>query len=313
MTHLLSTKEVANFLKVNEKMVYTLVAEKGLPASKITGKWAFPKHLVEQWIETNTINYPHISDKVPNFSNLLVISGSNDILLEKAITFFNQQFPEYTAVFGNKGSLGGLRSLRQNQCHIASSHLLQEDEKDYNFEFAVSELENMPAIVNFCRREQGLIIQKGNPRSIKTFADIGKPGIRIVNRPLATGTRLLFDKELSKVGIRPEKITGYDVEVARHLDAGLEVLSGRVDVAPGIRIVAKLLDLEFIPLRWERFDLLISKDKFFEKPVQLFLGLLHEEKFQAMVEPDSGYTLDITGKVVFPTEKTTSEPDDKES
>ena len=269
MTQLLSTKEVANFLKVNEKMVYTLVAEKGLPASKITGKWAFPKHLVEQWIETNTINYPHISDKVPSFDNLLVISGSNDILLEKFISLFNKEYPDYTAVFGNTGSLGGLRSLRQNQCHIASSHLLQEDEKDYNFEFADNELENMPAIVNFCRREQGLIIGKGNPKSIHAISDIGKKEIRVVNRPLATGTRLLFDREIKKAGLDAEKIEGYHTEMPKHLDVGLEVLSGRVDAAPGIRIVAKLLDLDFIPLRWERFDLLISKDKFFEKAVQL--------------------------------------------
>jgi molybdate-binding protein len=88
----------------------------------------------------------------------------------------------------------------------------------------------------------------------------------------------------------------------RHLDVGLEVLSGRADAGPGIRAVAGLLDLDFIPLRWERFDFLILKDRFFDKGVQLFVGLLHEPAFKKLAEDLAGYDLDLCSKMVFPQE-----------
>jgi excisionase family DNA binding protein len=301
MAKLMSTKEVAQFLNVNEKMVYTLVSEKGLPATKITGKWLFPLHLVEQWVETSTINFPKREAAPPTREGLLVIAGSNDLLLDRAIALFNTLHPEHLAVFGNLGSMGGLRALRRGVCHLAASHLLQEDENEYNFEYASRELEDSPATVNFCRREQGIIVRKGNPKKIKQIADLGRPGLRIVNRALGTGTRLLLDRELLKAGVKGEKIEGYAHEVQRHIDVGLEVLSGRADAGPGIRPVAELLNLGFIPLRWERFDLMAARERFFDEGVQRFLGLLHEPRFHRIVKEGlEGYDLSLSGKMVFP-------------
>jgi len=299
---LLSTREVAEFLNVNEKMVYTLVSEKGLPASKVTGKWLFPKHLVEQWVEANTTNYPTNVAPLPAYHGLLIIAGSNDLLLDKAITLFNSLHPEHVAVFGNLGSMGGLRALRNNLCHIASSHLLQDNESEYNFDFASQELDAMPAVVNFCRRQQGLLVAKNNPKQINTLGDLAQPGIKIVNRALGTGTRLLFDRLLKKAGIKGEKIKGYDRALNRHMDVGLEILSGKADAGPGIKPVASLLGLDFIPVRWERYDLLISKDRFFDPGVQLFQGLLHEKTFRDMAQELNGYDLASSGKMIFPQE-----------
>ena len=288
-------------------MVYALVAEKGLPATKATGKWLFPRHLVEQWIENQTINYPETANPLPPYHGLLIISGSNDILLDRAMSLFNRIYPEHVAVFGNLGSLGGLRALRRNTCHIATSHLLQENENEYNFGYAREELGQIPAVVNFCKREQGLLLPKGNPQKIQSIADLGRPGIRIVNRSLGTGTRLLFDRELHKADIEGDRIEGYHKEVQRHIEVGLEVLSDRADTDPGIKSVAGLLDLDFISLRWERFDLLIFKDRFFEKGVQLFMGLLYEQAFRELVSDLAGYDLTYCGKMVFPQEKTDKE------
>jgi excisionase family DNA binding protein len=302
MEKLLSTKEVAQFINVNEKMVYSLVSEKGLPATKITGKWLFPKHLVEQWVEANTINYPDSGTQLSPYDGLLIITGSNDPLLDRAISLFNSHTSDQVAVFGNLGSMGGLSALRKNLCHIASSHLLQENESEYNFDFAFKELDEMPAVVNFCRREQGILVQKGNPKSLSTVADLAQAGIKIVNRSLSTGTRLLLDRELKKAGLSGEKIKGYSNEVSRHLDVGLEVLSGRADAGPGIRAVAGVLDIGFIPLRWERFDLMISKQRFFDEGIQRFLGLLHEKEFRDMANRLEGYDVELGGKMVFPTD-----------
>jgi len=297
---LLNTREVARLLDINEKMVYSLISEKGLPGTKATGKWLFPRHLVEQWLENQTINYPKPSHPLPPYHGLLIIAGSNDILLDRAVSFFNKRYPDHLAVFGNLGSMGGIRALRRNLCHMASSHLLQESDEEYNFGFAQEEFKQMPAIVNFCRREQGLMVQKGNPKAIHDANELAGKGVRIVNRPVGTGTRLLLDMKLEKAGIRGDKVKGYENEVSRHLDVGLEVLSGRADAGPGIRAVAGMLNLDFIPWRWERFDFLVSKDRFFDQGVQLFLGLLHESAFRELSDGLEGYDLDLCGKMVFP-------------
>jgi excisionase family DNA binding protein len=299
MSEMMTTKEVARYLSVNEKMVYTLIAEKGLPATKVTGKWLFPQYLVEQWLENNAINFPEIASPLAHYQGLLVLAGSNDILLDRAIGMFNETNGDHLAVFANLGSMGGIRALRRQQCHIATSHLLQENGEEYNFDVAQRELEKMPVVVNFCRREQGLMLQRGNPKRIRGVQDLGKPGIRLANRPLSTGTRLLLDKELERCGIRGEQIDGYASSHARHMDAGLEVLAGRVDVAPGIRPVAFLLGLDFVPLRWERYDLLMAKDYFFEKSVQTFLSLLHDPDFQSMAASFEGYDTRLSGQMVF--------------
>ncbi len=302
MDHMLSTKQVARFIGVNEKMVYTLVAEKGLPATKITGKWLFPRHLVEQWIEANTINYPEPRNDLPPYDGILIVAGSNDPLLEKAINLFNRRHPEHVAVFGNLGSLGGLRALRRRMCHMASSHLLQEDDDEYNFDFAARELDHAPAVVNFCRREQGILVAGGNPHGLGSVADLGARGLTIVNRPNTTGTRLLLDRELEKADIEGQALDGYNNEVARHLDVGLEIAAGRADAGPGIRAVAGMLGLDFIPLRWERYDLLVTKERFFDPGVQLFLGLLPEERFRTLADSLDGYDVSMSGKMVFPAE-----------
>jgi molybdate-binding protein len=178
--------------------------------------------------------------------------------------------------------------------------LLQENQEDYNFEFADRELEHMPAVVNFCKREQGILVKKGNPNKIKSVSDLIHPGIRIVNRPLGTGTRLLLDQELKKAAARSDKIDGYHNEVHRHLDVGLEILAGRADAGLGIHAVAGLLDLDFVPLRWERYDLMIFKERFFDANVQNFLGLLHDQEFSELAESLQGYDLQLSGRMLFP-------------
>lgn len=296
---LFSTREVAGFLNVNEKMVYSLVAEKGLPATKVTGKWLFPKHLVEQWVENNTTNFPQSIDRLSTYNDVVILAGSNDILLDKLISLYNRN-SGCLAVFGNLGSMGGIQALRRNLCHIATSHLLQENEEDYNFDIARRELEVMPVVVNFCRRQQGLLLGKGNPKGISGFEDMGRKDIRIVNRLLGTGTRLLLDNELKKAGLSGSQIAGYDHEVGKHLDVGLEILSGRADVGPGIEAVASLLGLDFLPICWERFDLLVHKEHFFDKSIQQFLGLLHDPEFSTLAEKAIGYSHNLSGKMIFP-------------
>ena len=295
----LTTKEVARYLNVNEKMVYTLVSEKGLPASKITGKWVFPQHLVDQWMDANTINMASITP-VPTADGLLIISGSNDPLLEQTIGVFNEIYSDHLAVFGNLGSLGGIGALKRQLCHMATSHLLEESGQDYNFEIVGQQMSPMPVVVNFCRRRQGLVIAKGNPMGISQTADLARPGLRIVNRKLGTGTRQLFDKELAQAQIEGSRIDGYLNIAERHMDVGLAVLSGDAHAGPCIQPIAEQLGLDFVPWRWERYDLLIQKELFFNQPIQHFLGLLHEKRFHKLAAMHPGYDTSDSGKMIFP-------------
>jgi putative molybdopterin biosynthesis protein len=300
---LLSTKEVAEYLKINEKMIYTLIAEKGLPASKVTGKWLFSKHLVDQWVELRTSNLPAQSSKKPFGQELLILTGSNDILLERLLAAYNQKYPDQCAVFGNIGSMGGIRALKGHRCDIATSHLMQEDEQEYNFAFIGIEFDPPPAVVNFCRRQQGILLAPGNPKNIEGVADLAKPGVTIVNRALGTGTRLLLDKALAKHSILGEQITGYNTILYSHLDVGLEILAAKADAGFGIQPVAAMLGLDFLPLRWERYDFLISKERFFAKEIQQFLGMLSEPAFRKMADDLTGYDISTSGRMIYPQEK----------
>ena len=295
----LNTKEVAQLLQVNEKGVYTLVSDKGLPATKVTGKWLFPRHFVEEWLDLSIVNLPAAANSALD-SGRLFIAGSDDLLFQKAVGLYNSKNQNSVIFFANIGSMGGLRALRQRSCHIGVCHLLQDDKEEYNFRFAEQEMTQAPVFVNFSKREQGILIGAGNPKNIASVADLAGDGVKIVNRPLNTGTRLLLDYEISRTDISADDIDGYEVEVGRHLDAGLAILSGKADAAPAIRPVAELLGLGFIPLRWERFDLLINRDRFFDPPVQRFINLLHDPSFKEIAKEFVGYDLSVSGKMIYP-------------
>lgn len=296
----LTTREVADLLKVNEKMIYTLVNDKGLPATKVTGKWLFPRRLVEEWLDSQILNFRKDYAGMSSDDGVLLLAGSDDPLFQKTLSLFHLLRKDMIAFFSNQGSMGGLTSLRRGLCHIGVCHLLQDDNQEYNFDFAEQELDRAPVFVNFSQREQGILLQPGNPKNITAIADLARKDVRIVNRHLGTGTRLLFDYEIARSDISHDEIRGYHDEVSRHLDAGLEVLSGRADAAPAIRAVAGMLKLDFLPLRWERFDLLISRERFFEKGIQSFLTLLLEKEFRQMAESLEGYDISLCGKMLFP-------------
>jgi len=299
-TKFLTTKDVAKLLRINEKMVYSLVNDKGLPATKVTGKWLFPRRLVDDWLESHILNYKRSQDVSSVQNGVLLLAGSDDPLFQKTLSLFHRRTNDVVAFFANLGSIGGLTSMRQGLCHIGICHLLQDDNNEYNFGFAEKELDRMPVFVNFSRREQGILLQAGNPKNITSIIDFAREDVRIVNRPLSTGTRLLLDYEIAQSKISIDDICGYHNEVYRHLDAGLEVLSGRVDAAPAIRAVAGMLGLDFIPLRWERFDLLIPRELFFEPTIQTFISLLHEKDFRRLAGTLEGYDVSMCGTMLFP-------------
>ena len=299
MGSLMNTREVSQYIGINEKKIYSLITAKGLPATKVTGKWLFHRQLVDRWLEQHTENYPPAEKTPDTYINLLIITGSNDLLLDQLLEVFARRYPFPLPLFSNLGSMGGIRALKDNLCHICSCHLLQSDGDEYNFAYVEEELGNDVVLVNFCKRLQAVVVPRGNPKGIKELADLTSGRLRIANRKKGTGTRLLLDQELERQGVSGDQVPGYETEFARHLDVALEVLAGRADAGLAIAAVAEMLSLDQVPVRWERYDFIIRKSVFFSRGVQMLLALLRDEEFLRLGDRYSGYDLSLSGQVVF--------------
>lgn len=299
MCSLMNTRELAKYLGVNEKKVYSLISDKGLPATRVTGKWLFQRHLVERWLERHTDNYPPAEATPETYQNLLIITGSNDLLLDQLLELFGRRHPLPMAVFSNLGSMGGIRALKENLCHVCCAHLLEPEGEEYNFAYLEGEFGDTAVVVNFCKRLQAVLVAPGNPKKVKGIADLASGRLRIANRKEGTGTRLLLDRELERQGVSGDKIPGYETAFGRHLDVGLEVLAGRADAGLAIAAVGGLLGLDRVPVRWERYDFIIRKEVFFSRGVQMLLGLLHDPDLRQSAEGLTGYDLSTSGQVVF--------------
>jgi excisionase family DNA binding protein len=297
---MLSTKEVAEYLSINEKQVYRLIKEKKIPATRITGKWLFPKGLIDEWVVNSARESVSMPSRKGLSENQVVIAGSNDLALELLVQNANLLHPEYTISVSNQGSLAGLIALKNANCHIAASHLLDLDTGGYNNSFIKKHFPELKVVIlNLAHREQGLIVKKGNPLGIKTLNDLTDKKISFVNRQEGSGTRVLLDYRLKENGIDPWKITGYDKIAHTHMEVALEVFSGSADAGIGIYAAVKLLGLDFIPLATERFDLVIPSDIFTSGPVKALREVLNSEDFKSNVARMAGYEIHDTGKIMY--------------
>ena len=202
-------------------------------------------------------------------------------------------------VSAHAGSLGGLIALRRGEAHVAGSHLLDPATGEYNFSYIKQYLPNVPVVlVTLLRREQGLIVAKGNPKNIASLGDLARSDVRIVNRQRGAGTRVLLDYRLSELGISPEKVNGYQREEYTHLAVAAAVQSGVADCGLGVRAAARALNLDFVSVEWERYDLVIPKTYYESDLLRPLLELIRGEAFKQMVAQLDGYDPSPMGQVV---------------
>jgi len=298
---MLTTKEVAEYLSINEKQVYRLIKEKKIPATRITGKWLFPKNLIEEWIMANARE--SVEDAVHSKNapeNQVVIAGSNDIALELLVKNASLLHPQYTFSISNIGSLAGLIAMQNGGCHIAATHLLDIETGEYNSTFIKKHFPDMKIVLlNVAHREQGLIVKKGNPLGVKTLKSLVTKKAAIINRQEGSGTRVLLDYRLKESGIDTETIKGYDRIAYTHMEVALDVFSGSADVGVGIMAAARMLGLDFIPLAKERFDLAIPTEYFSAEPVKALRKTLTSTDFKSSIAEMGGYEIRDTGRVVY--------------
>ncbi|MCS7215219.1 MAG: molybdopterin biosynthesis protein, partial [Thermodesulfovibrio sp.] len=190
--------------------------------------------------------------------NTVVCIGSHDNTLDVLYNFLRKKYPDVTLSSAHVGSMGGLIAIKKGEAHMAGTHLLDETTGEYNIPFIKKLMpEKKVILVNLVYRIQGFIVKKGNPKKIIGFEDLLREDIVFINRQAGSGTRLLLDKHLRELGISPSQIKGYDKDEYTHMGVASAVLTGRADVGVGILAAAHALDLDFIPIAEERYDLLI--------------------------------------------------------
>jgi excisionase family DNA binding protein len=300
MKEMLTTKEVAEYLSINEKQVYRLIKEKKIPATRITGKWLFPKGLIDEWVINSARESVNLPPPKSVVENQLVIAGSNDLALELLAKNANIQNPRFTYSISNVGSLAGLIALSNGNCHVAASHLLDKETGEYNSSFIRKHFPNLKIIaLNLAHREQGLIVRKGNPLDIKSLKNLANKKLKFVNRQEGSGTRVLLDYGLKENGINPDEIPGYSKIAHTHMEVALEVFSGSADAGLGIFAAAHMLGLDFLPLTTERFDLIIPTESYQSKAIKAMREVLNSEEFKANMAQMGGYDARDTGKIVY--------------
>jgi excisionase family DNA binding protein len=296
MAELMNTREVARYLGINEKKVYFLAKAGKIPCTRVTGKWVFPKKLIDQWIEENAAGLVERQAKTEE-RDFLLAAGSDDPSLAILHDLYEAQTQPASFFMTTVGSSAGLAAIRSGVADFATAHLL-EPGRGRSDETAFGLVVSDAVVVELFYRELGLLVPPGNPLGIKSVRDLGRPKMRIINRQPGSGTRLYLDQELLRSRLNAKRIAGYDTVVSTHLEAGLRILRGSADVGLATRTTAQLLGLDFIPLIRERFDAVIPKERFFSRAIQVLLGTLGSLEFRQQVEALGGYDASESGRII---------------
>ncbi|MDQ7032220.1 MAG: molybdopterin biosynthesis protein [Desulfonauticus sp.] len=237
----------------------------------------------------------------PEIDKAIIAIGSHDNLLDLLKDeLMNGDNPLFL-FSSHVGSLGGLQAIKKNYAHLAGTHLFDPQTEDYNFPFIQKVLPNEDVVlINLAIRKQGLIVARGNPKNIKNLKDLTRKDITFINRQQGAGTRILLDYYLKKLNIQPDQIKGYKQEEFTHMAVAVNVLTGTADCGLGILAAAKALNLDFIPLVDERYDLLIRREMLEDKRIKRILEIITSSPFKARAKDLGGYDLSLSGKIMQP-------------
>lgn len=232
--------------------------------------------------------------------NTILCIGSHDLSIGILEDQLKLSYPELKIATTNVGSLGGLLSLQRGETHIAGTHLLDPVSGGYNIPDIKRTIPGLPvALVNLVQREQGLLVQRGNPKGIHDLKDLAGDGIRFVNRQPGSGTRVLLDFQLKRLGIDPHKILGYEREEFSHMAVAVAIASGLADVGLGVLSAAKALELDFVPVGQEQYDLLFLRSFFESERGEKILEVIRSDGFKKAMEALGGYEARSTGEVLY--------------
>jgi putative molybdopterin biosynthesis protein len=229
--------------------------------------------------------------------NTIVMVGSHDLTLDILANLLGRYYPPIFLSSHSVGSLGGILALKSGICHMAGLHLLNPDTGEYNFSYIQNYLKGIEVqVINLVHREQGLIVQRKNPKGLTGLRDLLRQDISFINRQKGSGTRILLDHELRSLSIDPNQIKGYEKEEFTHMAVASMVSSGLVDAGLGILPAARAMNLDFIPVAKERYDLAIPSVYFEDEKVQKVIDVIRSKEFKEEVLRMGGYDVSRTGE-----------------
>jgi len=233
--------------------------------------------------------------------NTLVFIGSHDNILDVLANLLHRQRPLCRLSSAHVGSMGGIMAIKRGEAHLAGTHLLDEETGEYNISFIKKFLPDVSLqLVNLTYREQGLLVPRGNPLAIKDFEDLARKEVRFINRQRGAGTRLLTDMHLNRLGITPDQVNGYDREEYTHMNVASAIVGNNADTGLAIRAAAVALDLDFIPVAEERYDLILPTVFLDDPKVAALLNTINEsEEFRRIVASLGGYDLRDCGRIMY--------------
>ena len=283
----LTTREVAELLRVKERKVYDLAASGEIPCRRVTGKLLFPRVEIEAWLAGER------GGGVPRSVPANIAAGSHDPLLDWAI----RESGSGLAAFFD-GSLDGLERMRAGEAALAGLHVYEPERRDWNVSHVRETLAAAPVVlVEWAKRQQGLLLADALAGKVSSIADLA--GRRVARRQAAAGAGILLDHLLAEAGLGEGQIDFADAFARTETEAAASVASGQVEAAPGLQAMARQFGLAFLPTVEERFDLVVDRHAWFEPPFQRLLAFCASPAFAAKARELGGYDLSGHGRVVW--------------
>jgi excisionase family DNA binding protein len=289
----MNTREVAEYLRIKERKVYDLVRAKKIPCTRVTGKWLFPKHLIDLWV-ARSLELPRGAADLAATPPAVVV-GSHDPLLEWSLRESQSALALHAG-----GSLDGVRRFAEGAAMVCGLHVFDAAAGDYNVPVVARACPGMDIVViEWAWRQQGLIVAPGNPLGLAGMADLAERAARVVLRQPEAGSRLLFQHLLAEAGVDPAVLTTLAQAARSETDLGAAILEGKADAGLGLEAVARALRLDFVPLHRERFDLVVRRHDYFEPPFQALLAFARGETFRNRAAEMGGYDVSALGRVAY--------------
>jgi len=237
---------------------------------------------------------------VDEIANTVVMVGSHDLTLDLLANLLGKYYPPIFLSSHSVGSLGGILAIKNGSCHMAGSHLLDPETGEYNFSYIRAYLNGIEVkVIHLVFREQGLFVQRGNPKKVKGLEDLLRKEITFINRQKGSGTRILLDHTLKTLSLDPSQIQGYEKEEFTHMAVASAVASGVADAGLGILPAAKAMNLDFIPIAKERYDVIIPSIHFRDEKVQKVIEAIRSDEFKKAALQMGGYEVSKTGEEIF--------------
>lgn len=229
----------------------------------------------------------------------ILFSGSHDLSIDLLASLIREKDIQRNIISSHTGSLAGIMAIKKKEAHVAGVHLLHEASSEYNVPYVKQYINTDDVVlVQFLKREQGWIVPKGNPKKVNSLQDIIHKKLAYVNRQRGAGTRMLFDALLKEAGATSEDVSGYAREMFSHLSVAAAVREGTADVGLGIYAAAKALNLDFIPVSYESYDLLMTKQFYESEGGKQLLNIMTSDSFMFQVQQLGGYKTEGIGQLI---------------